>query len=83
MSIYHDIHLLRFERPAFRRAAKVPCRFIPWGVGRGAMPFDFLHSSLLELRGPCVDVRFDCDSVSTCMESGEDVCVGCGSWGLR
>jgi len=33
------------------------------------MPFDFLHSSLLELRGPCVDMRSDRGSESTCIES--------------
>ena len=66
---YNGPYLLLLERPPFRLAATPPCRFIPFLAGRATIPFDFLHSSLLELRAPCVDMRFDRGSESTCMES--------------
>lgn len=41
-----------------RFAAGVPCLFIPLDCC-GGKPLDFLHSTLLDSRGPCVDIRFD------------------------
>lgn len=70
--VYLFPHLLLFERPGFRRPTATPCRFVPREAGRGFIPFDFLHSSLLEPRGPCVEMRLDCDSVSTCIESKQN-----------
>ena len=50
-------HLLRCERPDFRFPAGRPCLFIPRDCGRAGIPFALRHSSLRELRGPCVDIR--------------------------
>lgn len=50
-------HRRRDGRPDFRRAAGSPCRFILVDFGTGIMPFDFLHSSLREFLGPCVETR--------------------------
>lgn len=50
-------HLLRDGLPAFRRAANPPCRFMPRRFGTGSIPFDFLHSSRREPRGPCVETN--------------------------
>jgi len=66
---YNGPYRLLLGRPAFRLAATPPCRFIPCLAGRGTMPFDFLHSSLLELRGPCDDMCSNRGSESTCIES--------------
>lgn len=57
-TIHSTIHLLRCDRPDFRRAAIPPCRFMPFNAGRAVMPFESLHCSRRELRGPCVDIRF-------------------------
>ena len=43
---------LRADLPAFRFAAIPPSLFIPRDLGRGPNPFDFLHSSFREPRGP-------------------------------
>lgn len=56
-------HRLRADFPALRLAATPPCLFIPRDLGRGANPFDFLHSSFREPRGPCVEIRFVDDEV--------------------
>ena len=57
-----ESHRLRCDLPAFRRAATPPWRFMPREVGRAAMPFDARHCSRLELRGPCVDIRFELEA---------------------
>lgn len=50
--IYVHFHLLRCERPDFRRAAGIPCLLIPRDGGLAESPFDFLHSSFRDPRGP-------------------------------
>ena len=60
---------LRFGRPALRRAATVPWRFIPFLTGRADMPFDSLHCSRRELRGPWVLILVDFEILSTSMAS--------------
>ena len=44
---------LRDGRPAFRFFG-----MSAFDARRGAMPFDFLHSSLREFLGPCVEIFF-------------------------
>lgn len=60
---------LRFGRPALRRAATVPWRFAPFLAGLADMPFDNLHCSRRELRGPWVSILVDLDILSTSMVS--------------
>lgn len=66
-------YLLRLDRPDFRTAATIPCRFMPLDFGFADNPFESRHSSRREPRGPCVDIRFDCASeISTSIESGHE-----------
>lgn len=56
---YNNDHRLRCDRPAFRRAASPPCRFMPFVLGCAGMPLDSRHCSRRDPRGPCVDIRVD------------------------
>ena len=60
---------LRFGRPALRRAATVPWRFIPFLTGREGIPFDSLHCSRREFRGPWVLILVGFKVLSTSMVS--------------
>jgi hypothetical protein len=60
---------LRFGRPALRRAGTVPWRFTPFRAGLADMPFDNLHCSRRELRGPWVLILVDLEVLSTSIAS--------------
>lgn len=53
----NNFYRLRCDRPDFRLAASDPCLFISPNFGRAAKPFDVLHCSLRDSRGPLVDIR--------------------------